>query len=162
MIIDYSRTPFVKAEIHPYADGELTAQNALFRRITVTRDNEVVVDGQIVTEEAIDGAIKWVEGLKEAFRIAQGTPQNETKIKFDQQQQDAIRLWFDDACYALKDIGHTPEEKDYLQNIEEIVWKTGATNFNLAEYFLRIEARLQCLEATEFPRLAASAGLVCK
>jgi hypothetical protein len=70
MVIDRKTNKFVKAEIHPYADGELTFENAIFRRITVTQENEVVADGQLMNESAIVNAKKWVEGLEEAFKIA--------------------------------------------------------------------------------------------
>ena len=51
-----------------------------------------------------------------------------------------------DCCLEL--LGESPEEKEYLRQIEQVYFECGATNFRQAHFFLTIQARLQELEGS--------------
>jgi hypothetical protein len=65
---------------------------------------------------------------------------------FPYQIQDAIVCWFNDPCCDLQDLGQTTEQREFLAKIEAITTQTGATNFDMAKYFLDLEERLLKLE----------------
>ncbi len=129
MIVDSSRNQFVKAEIHPYADGVLTVENALYRRITVTRDNQVVVDGQIVSEEIIDVALKWVDGLKEAFKIAKENTIDNNKNSADD-RGNVVDIYVDG-----EPTGRIDREAEPIHEIDEnetLAWEGGKDEIAVA------------------------------
>lgn len=59
---------------------------------------------------------------------------------------DAVDCWFRDPCYDLCELGKTEIERFYLEQIDEVATRTGATNFFLADYIWRLEKRLVRIE----------------
>lgn len=60
--------------------------------------------------------------------------------------EDAINscLRHGDCCLEL--LGESPEEKEYLRQIEQVYFECGATNFRQAHFFLTLQTRLQAIE----------------
>jgi len=60
---------------------------------------------------------------------------------------EAVMAWFDDPCYDLCELGDTSTERLYLQAIDDVARRTGATNFRMADYIYRLENRLSKIES---------------
>jgi hypothetical protein len=66
---------------------------------------------------------------------------------FTYDQQEQFLCWFKDPCYDLYDLADSFIQEQYLARIQEVVYRTGATNFAMAEYILGLEMRLETIES---------------
>jgi len=62
-------------------------------------------------------------------------------------QIDAINCWLLDPCYDLSEHAGSPEEAEYLEEIQDCASRTGAPNFAMAKYLLFLESEIRSLKA---------------
>lgn len=51
---------------------------------------------------------------------------------------ESINMWFNDPCYDLSDLSNYPEDKEILQEFEELVNESGATNIQQVEFIYKL------------------------